>query len=244
MGGKNGVVFDVGIYAMDANGNKYYTPQDIAALTDPSEARYIVVNTQTLNDSSRNDGTYGNGFIIDLTYWKIDKDRQTGASRGLCWSNPNTRLDTDILPLVADYTDTTKKTYYAGVYNTDNIISLGSQLGIITPYATACRQEQIEIKGEIHKGFLPALGQYVQMTGMKGTPFNTINELVSAAGYSELYIDSGSYGHASSCQEQNSGGTKCNTWIYYPNDGHYGGGRSEKIHTWVQAYVVYDIKPA
>lgn len=143
---------EVGIYAFDADGNKYYTPEEIESLADPSVVRYLYINTAVLQASSRNDGTQGNGFILDMA------DNTPNGQ----WAGSTVEFDTALLPYLTAASQTTNKTYYAGVYNTQAIISIGDDRNISTPAADNCYARSITIDGVTHKGFLWSYGQAAQ----------------------------------------------------------------------------------
>ncbi len=167
------------IYAQDDDGNKYYTPEEIEALSDPSKVKYLFVNTSALQASDRNDGSQGNGLLIDIS----------AATFSAQWATNNTEFDTSVLPYLTAASQTSNRTYYSGAYNTEAIRDVGDSLQVGTPAADQCAAKTITINGVTHHGFLPAYGQMAQLVAN----IAMLRELTSATGRTFPNIASGSW---------------------------------------------------
>lgn len=136
-----------GVFGLDELGRRY-TIEQIEALEDKSIIKYGGYTDDFLENSSRDDGGVGNGYI-----WEIEQESITGK-----WANDNVAFG-DIIPKISgDGTDVEK--YANGESYTKYILSEGIRLAVSTPAATICNNRKITINKYEYKGFLPS---YIQI---------------------------------------------------------------------------------
>lgn len=174
-----------GVFGIDANGIKY-TLSEISNLDDPSIILYGGYNDVNLENSSRQDGTTGNGFM-----WVLENGTTSGQ-----WASANTQFDTDLLPFVTN--DTTGLNNYCGYYNTAYIISEASRLNLTTSAASNASSRSITVGGVLKTGYIPAYGQ-LRRLAINITSFNA---LYAAVGKTAPTITSGNWW--TSCQYSSS----------------------------------------
>lgn len=181
----------MGIFGMDAQGNMYTTAQ-IAELADKSIIVAGGFNDVTLNESSRGDGTFGNGFL-----WKIGNEKIGDYA----WADANVRFDTNRLPFYSNLGELK----YAGKHLTDMIIEIGEDGGAsdgavhATPAASQCAAKTLTIAGVDRQGFLPAYDQIYAIATLNRTAFQ---DFYTALGRTAPTLWSGRWW--TSCQRNDS----------------------------------------
>ena len=134
-----------GVFGLDELGRRY-TIEQIEALEDKSIIKYGGFTDETLENSPRDDGTTGNGFMWDLYQETISRE----------WGGYGIGFNTDLLP----YTEASASLkLYNGAAYTRYIISEGKRLSVSTPAATVCANRTIDINHETKSGFLLSGGQ-------------------------------------------------------------------------------------
>lgn len=133
-----------GVFGVDANG-KYYTLEQIEALEDKSVIKYGGFTNVHLENSLKEDGSTGNGFMWDLN------QKITTAQ----WASSNVEFDQSLLPNISEYVSYSKE-YCDGETYTRYIIQEGDRLGVETPAADICVNSTIVVGGVKKVGFMPA----------------------------------------------------------------------------------------
>ena len=170
-----------GVFGLDRYG-KRYSLADCEALVDKSiivAGGYI---DEALANSSRDDGSTGNGFMWDLHQEAISAK----------WAASNVAFDQNLLPFVTSDADALKQCN--GEAYTRYIISEGIRLGTDTPAATICSKKTLTIGTTTKSGYLLAYGQ-LRRLAINITSFNA---LYAALGLTAPTITNGNWW--SSCQ--------------------------------------------
>ena len=164
----------VGVFGIDADGNKY-TIDQIIALADKSIIIAGGYNDAVLAASPRGDGSYGNGFC-----WKIGDEIISSKQ----WSSSDVTFDTTRLPNVGDL-GTLK---YSGKHMTDMIIEIGGEISATTPAASTCASKILTINNVDREGFYPTIEQFKIINTVNITAFLA---LYTALGLTAPAITSG-----------------------------------------------------
>lgn len=133
-----------GVFGVDANG-KHYSIEQIEALEDKSIIKYGGFTNTHLENSLKEDGSTGNGFL-----WLIDQEITTAQ-----WASSNVEFSQELLPFLSDIVSNTKE-YCDGETYTKYIIQERDRLAIETPAADICIKSTIVVGGVKKTGFMPA----------------------------------------------------------------------------------------
>jgi hypothetical protein len=136
-----------GVFGLDELGRRYTIAQ-IEALEDKSIIKYGGFTNSVLENSTRDDGTTGNGFM-----WRLDVEEISQMT----WSNSKIKFSQELLPFVTDVSNA--YSYCAGEDYTRYVKSEGLRIDLTTPAATYCNNKTITINNVTMTGFLPAYGQ-------------------------------------------------------------------------------------
>lgn len=170
-----------GVFGIDANG-VYYTLAECEALADKSIIIAGGYTDEALNNSIRDDGTTGNGFM-----WDINQE----ALRAI-WTSSKIELSQDLLPFIT--TESLAMQYCNGEAYTRYMVAEAARLLIESPAATLCQGRTLTINSITKNGYLPAYGQIMKLA-LNITSFNA---LYTALGLTAPTIKSG--GWWTSCQ--------------------------------------------
>lgn len=189
-----------GVFGMDELGRRYSITQ-IEALTDKSIIKYGGFTTDYLENSPRDDGGSGNGFM-----WELDNSRSLTQ---LAWASKDIEFSQELLPFLTS--DSMARPYCNGEAYTRYIISEGIRLGVTTPAATWCDNNVININEQSIHGYLPAFGQIIRLTDN----YTTFKLLYQTLGLETPPFLSTNYAMATSCQSSAASIVRCDTGKYY-----------------------------
>lgn len=171
-----------GVFGIDANA-KYYTIEQIEALTDKSIIKYGGYTDYDLENTQKDDGTYGCGFM-----WDLNQEDITAT-----WASANVEFSQDLLPFVPKENAIS---YCDGEAYTRYILSEGARLAVETPAASTCVSKVILVGKITKRGYLPAYGQLKKLH----LNVNSFKALYNALGLTVPNIFSSSQSSWTSCQ--------------------------------------------
>lgn len=163
-----------GVFGIDANGI-YYTIEECEALTEKSIIIAGGYTDEALNNSIRDDGTTGNGFM-----WDINQESLNAA-----WASSSVEFSQELLPFVNN--DTAAMKLCNGEAYTRYMIAEAARLSTKSPAATLCQGRTLTINSIIKKGYLPAYGQ-IRKLALNITSYQA---LYTALGLTAPNINSG-----------------------------------------------------
>jgi hypothetical protein len=135
-----------GAFGVDELGRRY-TLEQINSLEDKSIIKYVGFTNSYLENSPRDDGGVGNGFMLKIGETAVSKS----------WASDSSSFSDELLPKAtvkdSDYD------YCNGEAYTRYIIAEGVRLGVSTPAATYCNSQIVNINKTTYNGFLISLGQ-------------------------------------------------------------------------------------
>lgn len=163
-----------GVFGVDANG-QYYSIEQIEALENKSIIKYGGFTNTHLENSLKEDGSTGNGFL-----WLINQEITTAQ-----WASSAVEFSQELLPFLSKIVSDTKE-YCDGETYTKYIIQEGNRLTVETPAADICVKSTIVVGGVSKTGFMPAPYQSYLLYFQNRTMYEA---LYSAIGTTPLDID-------------------------------------------------------
>lgn len=139
-----------GVFGLDDLGRRY-TIEQIEALEDKSIIKYGGYTDDFLENSSRDDGGVGNGFM-----WLLTQQ----PTSGVC-ASANVEFSQELLPFVTNINESLS--YCNGAAYTRYMLSEASRLGITSPMAQECIDTTIIMQKEVYHGYIGAFQQYYRL---------------------------------------------------------------------------------
>lgn len=192
-----------GVFGLDEFGRRY-TLSQIEAMDNKSIIKYGGYTDDYLENSSRDDGSTGNGFMFMLEESELLK-------KNVQWSSKTpTSFSTELLPFINNVDDARKACN--GEAYTRYIISEGLRTSVATPAASWCSEGKITINNKTYNGFLPASGQMSTLC-VNGSSFS---QLFNLLGLTPIDL---TIGYNTSCQatDNHSVRTKANGSFTFGN---------------------------
>lgn len=136
-----------GVFGLDELGRRY-TIEQIEALENKSIIKYGGYTDDFLENSSRDDGGVGNGFM-----WLLTQQPTSGI-----YASANVEFSQELLPFVTTIEESLP--YCNGAAYTRYMLSEANRLGITSPMAQQCMDTTITMQGEVYHGYAGAFQQY------------------------------------------------------------------------------------
>jgi hypothetical protein len=189
-----------GVFGIDANG-VYYTLAECEALADKSIIIAGGYTDEALNNSIRDDGTTGNGFM-----WDINQEALKAS-----WASANVEFSQDLLPFVTS--DALAMPYCNGEAYTRYMVAEAARLSVTSPAATLCQGRTLTTNSIAKNGYIPAYGQIRKLI-LNITSFNA---LYTALGLTAPTIKSGNWWTSCQYSAPNAVGLGNGNFINYFN---------------------------
>lgn len=190
-----------GAFGVDELGRRY-TLEQINSLEDKSIIKYVGYTNSYLENSPRDDGGVGNGFMLKIGETVVSKS----------WASNSSSFSDELLPKATD-TDSDFN-YCNGEAYTRYIIAEGTRLGVSTPAATYCNSQIVNINKTTYNGFLISLGQAKRLSDNR----SLVQAIFDASGNTMPPITNGSVWYTSNRSKTN--GSACFWQVLNFNRGH------------------------
>lgn len=139
-----------GVFGLDELGRRY-TLEQIEALENKSIIKYGGYTSDFLENSSRDDGGVGNGFM-----WLLTQQPTSGV-----YASDNVEFSQELLPFITTIEESLP--YCNGAAYTRYMLSEANRLGITSPMAQQCIDTTITMQGEVYHGYAGAFQQYYRL---------------------------------------------------------------------------------
>ena len=139
-----------GVFGLDELGRRY-TIEQIEALENKSIIKYGGYTDDFLENSSRDDGGVGNGFM-----WLLTQQPTSGI-----YASANVEFSQELLPFVTTIEESLP--YCNGAAYTRYMLSEANRLGTTSPMAQECIDTTITIQTEVYHGYAGASQQYYRL---------------------------------------------------------------------------------